>query len=325
VGARFLKSFIVSLYFFALYPALASKKSARSVVNFVWKNPSSCKIDTLLQVLLFEDYKEFPLLSQFWKESSLCNTQQNKNHNAFLVKQALVNELKRSFEVVNKKRPAQLGELIHNKRFQKFVLLELKVLYFKYLKGELKNFHQQLSEARIIALTQDKYFSSFKDGDIRRIVDFKAHRSVDGRHFDGAASASGAYSSIVRIGDRIGLVNRVTWYAFADPRYEPRFMTDSLNGTYEVGLSLVGNDKFGAELMGIFEVSSSGKPNKLLALSISSTPMDNEDLEISLIAWTDENYKEKFIGLSASYSFDSNPLEPFIRFFKRKKETKERP
>lgn len=322
MGAKICRASLFLFVFTFAFQAHSRKRSSssrvnRSVVNFVWKNPTPCKIDSLLQAILLEEAKSFPSLSKFWQQSSLCSAP-SKSKDAYVVKSALISEFKRVLNAASKSRPTEMAEAIHNKRFQRLMLTRLQELYSKYLRKELRNFNLQMSEKNVIIALDQQGYSNFKEGDIRRLVEFSVHRSASGRAYDGAPMASAAYGSVVRLGDGVGLVNRVTWYATGEPEYEPKLIADSVHGTYEVGLTTLGSDKFGAEIVGIFEVSNHGKPNKLLALNLSWTPEANNEFELSVTAWVDQ-HEEKFVGVSGGYKFESHPFEPLVDLFKRKK------
>ncbi len=318
-GTLFIFAFFFISHGFAKSNAKNSSRGAstRTVMNFVWKNPSDCKVDSLFQVILLEDAKRFQTLSQFWKMASLCNPNKKSQENAYLIKKALVAEVRRSFAAVHKKRTLELRQALHNKEFQRFVLEDIQTLFIKLSRREIHNFKGALSETTIIQHLDKGNYTQFKSGDIRRLVEFHVHRSASNKLHDGNKWVHAAYGSIMNIGGAVGLVTRVTWGFEGDPRYEPMHASDHIHGTFEVGLATLGNDTFGAEIVGIYMVGNHEKPNKLLALNLSWTPLREEDLELSLTSWVDQEHNEKFVGITGSYSFESHPFEPIVNLFKR--------
>lgn len=317
-----------AVYCFALFliPHLLISKTRNSgasfsAVNFVWKNPSECKIDTLFQILLLEDKSKFGALSDFWKKSSLCNSApQDRNSEAYyLIKRALVQELKRVLSSAHKKRPKELESALHTKSFQRRVLLELQSAYVMYSKAKIKSFAGIVSTDAIVDYLDENHSSKFKEGDIRRLVEFSVQRSANETSVYGNQWVQGTYSSTVRLGSSVGVISRISWGFEGDPRYEPGHMSDDIEGRFEVGLASLGNEKIGAELLGVLDVGNQDKPNQLLVMNISWRPFESEDMELSLYASVDKNYSEKFVALSAGYSFESHPFEPLTNFFKKRR------
>jgi len=286
-------------------------------MNFVWKNPSDCKVDSLFQIILLEDGKRFSTLGQFWKTVSLCNPKNNSKDASYLVKKALVTEVRRALAAVHKKRSLELRLALHSKEFQRFVIEDVEKLYVKLSRREILHFRGALSETTIIEHLDKGHYTRYKSDDIRRLVEFHVHRSASNKTRDGNKWVHAAYGSMMNIGGGLGLVTRVTWGFQGDPEYEPRHMSADGHGTFEVGLATLGNDKVGAEIVGIYMVGNHDKPNKLLALNLSWTPLEDEDLELGLSAWVDQENNEKFAGITGSYSFESHPFEPIVNLFKR--------
>lgn len=313
-----------------LFPILLISKtrnsgSMRSVVSFVWQNPSECKIDTLFQILLLEDKSKFRVLSDFWKRSSLCKPMPSGQYaeSYYLIKKSLVKELKRVFALAHKQRPKELERALHTKSFQRFVLEELQSAYVLYSQLRIKSFVGIVNTKKIIEYVEDNYSSKFKEGDIRRLVEFSVHRSANEISVYGNQWVEGAYSSVVRVGNSVGVVSRLSWGFEGDPKYEPDHSSEDIDGRFEVGITSLGNDKVGAALVGVFEVGNQDKPNQLLALNVSWRPFESEDMELSLYASIDKNYNEKFVALSTGYSYESHPFEPLTNFIKKRKLEKE--
>lgn len=318
-GALLIFLFFLTSQVFAKTASRTSGRGAstRTVMNFVWKNPSDCKVDSLFQVILLEDGKRFYTLNQFWKMSSLCASNSASQGSAYLVKKALVTEVRRALAAVHKKRPLELRQALHSKEFQRFIIEDVQSLFLKLSRKEITQFSGTLSDTTIIQHLDKGNYTQYKAGDIRRLVEFHVHRSASNKTPEGNQWVHAAYGTIMNIGGAVGLVTRVTWGFEGDPRYEPRHANESIHGTFEVGLATLGNDKVGAEIVGIYEVGNHHRPNKLLALNLSWTPLEDEDLELALTAWVDQNYNEKFVGITGSYTYESHPFEPIVNLFKR--------
>ncbi len=313
-------------------------------MNFVWKDLSLCNLDSMIQILLYHDGVTFSHLKEFWKKSSLCNPTLEAKIKSRIesasssLKIHLIRELKRAMQRVESKKPSQLREIIHNVAFQRHVIGLTQNAYIRILKERPTTFVGYISEDEILSYI-DQQDSSISKNRLLQIVEFNVHRSAGGHTPDGNKWMSAAYGSVVKLGSsNIGLVNRVTWGFEGDPRFEPGHSSDSIHGTFECGFATLGSDKFGIELLGIQAISNSGRPEQLVSLSINWTPLEDEDLEISLSAWMEvfqhqpqgsgdpeEEAPEKepanwFVSLSASYKISGiNPFEPLVNLVKRKR------
>lgn len=299
----------------------------------------------MIQILLYHDGVTFSNLKEFWKKSTLCNPTLDAKIKSRIesasasLKIHLIRELKRAMQRVEAKKPSQLREIIHNVAFQRHVIGLTQNAYVRILKERPTTFVGYISENEILSYI-DQQDSSISKNRVMQIVEFNVHRSAGGHTPDGNKWMSAAYGSVVKLGSsNIGLVNRITWGFEGDPRFEPRHASDKIHGTYECGFATLGSDKFGIELLGIQAFSNSGRPEQLVSLSINWTPLEDEDLEISLSAWMevfqyqpqgsgdpDEEAPEKepanwFVSLSASYNVSGiNPFEPLVNLVKRKRE-----
>ena len=338
--------FASSLSFVEAKSASSSNRTqaVRNIMNFVWKDLSLCNLDSMIQILLYQDGVTFSQLKDFWEKSTLCNPalasklKDKYEMAAYSLKMHLINELKRAMKKVESKKPSQLREMIHNTAFQRHVIGLTQSAYNRILKEKPSTFVGYISEDEIVAYI-DQHDSSISKNRMLRIAEFNVHRSAGGHTPDGNKWMSAAYGSVVKLGSsNIGLVNRVTWGFEGDPRFEPGHASDSIHGTFECGFATLGSDKIGIELLGIQAVSNNGRPEQLVSLSINWTPLADEDLEISLSAWMEvfqhqpqgsgdpeEEAPEKepanwFVSLSASYSISGiNMFEPIVNFVKRKR------